>query len=122
MSAAPFRRGYTSPGSGSTGDLQHYQPGSSAYSYRLVSVQAGSFEARPGNKLTIEARVLQEAGDLNTLTPHLRVEAYNRYWEDWIIFNQAAIHFFVLVLAVCLVIVAVQFALSRRRDAITLKL
>lgn len=53
-------------------------------------VLLGTFEAKRTGRQEIVLNILSDAGELNNAHPRLKVQAHRVYWEKWVIFNQMA--------------------------------
>lgn len=67
--------------------------------WSMGSEDFGRFEGIRGRRQRILLNVFEDAGELNTAHPRLRVEAHWSYWENWIMLGQFG---FMLLIGVCL--------------------
>jgi len=91
-----------------------YKPYAFSGSPGELGTEIGRFEGTRGHRQAIRLDILNDAGELNSAHPKLRVEAHRVYWEEWVIFRQLAFFCAVLFAAVGLAVVFLPLWLRRR--------
>jgi hypothetical protein len=58
-----------------------------------VATVLGGFESHKGDRYRVALHVRKVAPELQAATPHIKVEALQTYWEQWVIFAQISLLF-----------------------------